>query len=63
MRAVRLIWKPNVSRRKRADTVKLIRKFYATARDRGDFLELLAGKDDTKFVFIFARSKAFKGLE
>jgi hypothetical protein len=63
MRTVKLTWKNRVNRKTRAGILKWIRRFYSTARDRGDFVELLAGKDDTKFIWIFMFSKTFKDLE
>ena len=63
MKSVRLHWKPRLSKRKRAATLKWTRRFYATARDRGEYLELLAGKNDTKFIWLFMMSKAFKDIE
>lgn len=63
MRNVKLIWKKRLNRKKRAAVLKWIRKFYSTARDRGEFVELLSGKDDTRFIWIFMFSKAFRDLE
>lgn len=63
MRTVRLIWKARVNRKTREGILKWIRLFYSTAKDRGDFVELLAPKDDTKFIWIFMFSKTFKDLE
>ena len=63
MRTVKLTWKKRVNRKTRAAILKWIRLFYATAKDRGEFVELLAGKDDTKFVWIFMFSKTFTDLE
>lgn len=63
MRAVRLIWKTRVTRKQRAAILEWIRKHYPAAKDRGGFVELRAGQDDTKFVWIFMFSKTFKDLE
>jgi hypothetical protein len=63
VRTVKLTWKKRLNRKKRTACLKWIRMFYSTARDRGDFVELLAGKDDTKFIWIFMFSKAFSNLE
>ena len=63
MRTVRLTWKKRVPRRKRAAILAWTRKFYSTARDRGDYLELLAGTNDTKFIWIFMLSKTFSEIE
>jgi hypothetical protein len=52
-----------VTRKQRTATLAWVRKFYSTARDRGDFVELLAGKDDTKYIWIFMFSKVFIELE
>jgi hypothetical protein len=63
MRTVRLTWKPRINRKKRAAILKWIRRFYSTARDRGEYIELLATNKDTKFIWIFMLSKTFKDLE
>jgi hypothetical protein len=63
LRTVKLIWKPRISRKKRAVMLDWIRKHYDTARDRGEFVELKSPKDDTKFIWIFMLSKTFKDLE
>ncbi len=63
MRTVRLTWKKRVSRKKKSAILKWIRKFYATARDRGEAVELLAPNNDTKFIWIFMLSKTFKDME
>jgi hypothetical protein len=63
MRSVRLTWKPRVTRKKRAAILKWIRRFYSTARDRGEYIELLAANKDTKFIWIFMLSNTFKEIE
>jgi hypothetical protein len=63
MRTVKLTWKKRVNRKTRAAILKWIRKFYATARDRGEFVELKAGNQDTKFIWIFMFSKTFNEIE
>jgi hypothetical protein len=52
-----------VNRKTKTAILKWIRRFYSTARDRGEFVELLAGENDTKFIWIFMFSKTFKDLE
>jgi hypothetical protein len=63
MRTVRLTWKPRINRKKRAAVLKWIRRFYSTAKDRGDCVELLAPNNDTKFVWIFMMSHCFTEIE
>lgn len=63
MRTVKLTWKKRLPKRRRNAVIKWIRKFYSTARDRGEFVELLAGNDDTKFIWIFMLSKSFTDIE
>jgi hypothetical protein len=63
LRTVKLTWKKRVTRKKKVAILKWIRRFYSTARDRGDFVELLAGNDDTKFIWIFMFSKTFNNIE
>lgn len=63
MRTVRLTWKPKLNRKKRAAMLQGIRKVYDTARDHGDYVDLLVPEDDTKFIWIFMLSKAFKDME
>lgn len=63
MRTVRLTWKQRVTKKKKAAILKWIRLYYSTARDRGDYVELHAGKQDTKFIWLFMFSKTFNDME
>lgn len=63
MRTVKLTWKKRVNRKTRTAILKWIRRFYSTARDRGDFVELMATNRDTKFIWIFMLSKTFTDIE
>jgi len=62
MRTVKLIWRPRISRKKRAVMLTWIRQHYDSARDYGEFVELKAPNDDTKFIWIFMLSKTFKDM-
>jgi hypothetical protein len=63
MKIVRLIWRPRISKKKRAVVLKWVREYYNTVRDRGEYLELKAPDRDTKFIWIFMLSKTFSEIE
>jgi hypothetical protein len=63
MRTVRLIWRPRISKKKRAVILKWIRQHYRKVTDYGDYVQLRAPNDCTKFIWIFMFSKTFSDLE
>ncbi len=63
MRTVKLFWKPRSTKAQRAAAIRWTKEHYDEVKDAGEYLRLKVQRYDTKYIWIFMLSKAFKDLE
>ncbi len=43
--------------------MKATKQYYPTAKDKGDYLELKAPRNDTKYIWLFMLTKLFNNIQ